>query len=366
MSFSVRCWTRCDSLRKFIRCWSSRADVRIITYNVLNPLLCNPDRFPRCDPQHLEEDVRWHRVWSKLAGELESTRPAVICLQEVNESWAARLHTHFQKRGWYFAYSLTPHTKFLPMGVAIAWNHDLELEELIFRPPSAEVMLPQISDSWGKWLLRRLTGSRFGRGSAARLPWAHASSVMNRFIAARFGDRTRGKSFVVATYHMPCLFGADVQRKAKAIHCAIFRNAVDRFAGDLDFVLAADFNTKPSDAELLVVQDGVLMDEIRPESFEGLSLERWLDKSRKLRSAYFDVLGREPAFTNNAWMDGFGEPFQETIDYIFVSDGFSVDAVRPLPEEGDVSYPTAVEPSDHVLLAADLTLSGGEHRPLST
>ena len=85
--------------------------------------------------------------------------------------------------------------------------------------------------------------------------------------------------------------------------------------------------------------------------------------------------GAEPELTTKATQDADGAmgkpsrpfPFVDTIDYIFTNDGdgraaaWAVKAVGSLPSKAEAaaiceSYPTADEPSDHLLLWADLSL----------
>ena len=109
-----------------------------------------------------------------------------------------------------------------------------------------------------------------------------------------------------------------------------------------------------------------------------------------LTSAYASALGQEPEFTNfamTAWQSP-GDPFVGTLDYIFLSAGWKtkevshprvtrvastchalshrihvpapVPQVKPLPSLQHTlplkSYPCATEPSDHLLIWADLEL----------
>ena len=81
---------------------------------------------------------------------------------------------------------------------------------------------------------------------------------------------------------------------------------------------------------------------------------------RPLRSAYAEARGAEPDFTNYAltahMRDG---PFIGTLDYIWLAgDALAAERADALPHRSVVAgpYPTADEPSDHVLLAADLRL----------
>lgn len=72
-------------------------------------------------------------------------------------------------------------------------------------------------------------------------------------------------------------------------------------------------------------------------------------------------IGREPTFTNFAWSQfNTDEPFVGTLDYIFISDEWQVKGAKPIDETfiaTDSGFPSKLEPSDHVLVAADLQLS---------
>lgn len=341
--------------------------LRVVTYNVLSPPLCYVQHFPHCQPEDLDEEKRWTRVLAKLE-QISSadSLPTVICLQEVTERWAARFHSHFQRRGWHFVFALTPLTVAQPMGVALAWpNSALELDDLLILQLGAEVQIPKPPEqSWLRWILSVVTFGRLNRSLPELEPWAVAAKKQNRLLAARLFHRPTGRGFTVATYHMPCLFEKPVQRQAKAIHSAILRSSALRFAAGCDLILAGDFNTKPQDSELSLVQAGVMetSDEAYPPDAGDLSLASLLPcHGTALRSAYAQALGGEPSFTNYAWPEIRAEPFRETLDYIFVTERVLVVGVQDLPKTmlGEPVFPTAEEPSDHVLLAADLCL--GSH-----
>ena len=78
----------------------------------------------------------------------------------------------------------------------------------------------------------------------------------------------------------------------------------------------------------------------------------------RLRSAYQVANGQEPEFTNHAWTNGMSEPFTDTLDYIWISDHWDVESVMDLPKRESLmnikSYPTESEPSDHVMIGANL------------
>lgn len=102
-------------------------------------------------------------------------------------------------------------------------------------------------------------------------------------------------------------------------------------------------------------------DEVRPQCVDGLSITNWAPEigsaaRHPLRSAYAEFLGREVDFTNYTWINDEPEAFMETLDYVLVSRGTRVLNVRLLPQvyKGDPVFPNSKEPSDHVMLAANL------------
>lgn len=78
-----------------------------------------------------------------------------------------------------------------------------------------------------------------------------------------------------------------------------------------------------------------------------------------MKSAYKERKGEEPKFTNWAQTEGATEAFKDTLDYIFTSSEWKVSDVKPMPLEDEVNgpCPRENEPSDHMLLNAQLFLS---------
>ena len=76
----------------------------------------------------------------------------------------------------------------------------------------------------------------------------------------------------------------------------------------------------------------------------------------------YSKTGAEPELTNFARTAHQAEVFAATLDYIWLSRGqWRVREVRPLPSRAEVelenaSFPSASEPSDHLLISAELEL----------
>lgn len=104
---------------------------------------------------------------------------------------------------------------------------------------------------------------------------------------------------------------------------------------------------------LLTTGDMPVGDPARPINEPG---DQWSPKVTPMRSAYKEWHGQEPAFTNWAQVKQ-EEPFKDTLDYIFLSPQWTVLGTGPLPNESiSGPFPTEHEPSDHLLISADLSL----------
>lgn len=133
------------------------------------------------------------------------------------------------------------------------------------------------------------------------------------------------------------------------------------------YILAGDFNMKPDSGPYRLCTTGVidptdqaLCYPTPPAHDPNHTWQPTLLES--VRSAYASAANshyKEPDFTNHARARE-DEPFIDTLDYIFVSShGITVDSVLPLPHRDDVEgpFPNESEPSDHILIAANLDVS---------
>lgn len=203
-----------------------------------------------------------------------------------------------------------------------------------------------------------LFGPRRPNRLAKREPWDHARGRHNRFIFARLRSRTNGAKICVATYHMPCIFWSP---PVMMIHSALVVRTFQRLCGDDLGVLAGDFNIKPEDSSYEMIVTG----EIDPnhEHFpsatpDGSPPEKWFPVPlAPMKSAYREVLGEEPDFTNYAKVENH-PTFIETLDYLFCTPDVEIVDVIRLPKRDAMQgpLPDATEPSDHVMIGATLRL----------
>lgn len=185
-------------------------------------------------------------------------------------------------------------------------------------------------------------------------PWAFSRGRFNAMVYVKLRDRETRGELGVACYHMPCAFWAP---SVMTIHAALAAQRVTALAkADVPFVLAGDWNFMPSSPQYKIMTQGGEVAAGDAAAPVAPPHEPWLARVEvPLASAYAAVHGAEPEFTNHAQV-GDQQPFVECLDYIFVSPAVRVLQADALPAKLDVSgpYPTELEPSDHVLLAATI------------
>lgn len=341
--------------------------VRVFQYNILSASLAPPDHFPKNRPEDLDGPTRLEKVKGILAEEIKGN--AIIALQEVCLSWSGPLQVFFAARGYHFHSSLygAKHSDF--MGVALAWPSgsyecvNINVCCLADTKPTPWVKAPKPAvpevTCW-TGMLEKLGLRRAAPAEAPPFnPWVEAGKKQNRLMLARLRPHG-GHSFVVSTYHMPCLFGSVPKVQVMNIHLALALQSLNAMANGEPAILLGDFNFKPNDSPYKLVTTGYLPAS-EPELPVPPAGDTWtvVPLPMRMRSAYQVANGSEPEFTNfaiPAWDGVPSDPFIETLDYIFISDHWKVQSVLPLPKLDGFPgpCPNEAEPSDHLALGATL------------
>jgi 2',5'-phosphodiesterase len=394
---------------------TSQQSVRITTYNVLSSHLAEPDYFRNCTPAFLDANYRLKALKTKL--NVECDKGAIICLQEVSISWLGPLHTFFRAKDYVVVSTQYGNVMNNFMGVAIAIpvsKYDIIDADVTRVADKIDIDIPQdesrkgnnnfskgghnrsnsrgvgnaLRELWraifgGSGQNKRHSNGRAGNGnsnSEMKLSsedekimayWRDAENRKNQMICVRLQSQISSESqsgsglnsFCIGTYHMPCAFR---KPPMMMIHCALSAHHLHEFAQGDPYVFAGDFNIKPQGAmyNLLTLGKVVENDETLPKSPPGYNMPYNHNtillplRSPPMRSAYAVHDGCEPDFTNYAQVRG-ENPFIDTLDYIFVSDEWKIKSVLPLPNRDAMSGPLPLEnePSDHIMLSADLELN---------
>lgn len=295
--------------------------------------------------------------------DVEVAKDAIICLQEVSLTCAGVLHSYFASKGYHFVTGLYGNKFNGYMGVGVAVPLDkYSIEGVdITRVADTKKMIRKPQDYSviklaRRFLLDPLLGliRSLGLFRPAFKPFDDAMKRMNQMVTLKVTPKNKpadqSSSFVVGTYHMPCMFQYPA---VMMIHCALSAQHIQRYAGGLPYVFTGDFNIKPKDPMYRLLTQGTIDAEepARPINEPG---DQWSPLVQPMRSAYVEKNGNEPPFTNWAKVKD-DPPFIDTLDYLFLSPEWRVAAVEPLPEvQGP--FPTESEPSDHLLISATLEL----------
>lgn len=339
--------------------------VNVVQYNILAQTLTEGIEVE--DPVCVEEAPRFEKIKDKLLQQmnLEEGGGAILCLQEVSYSAAGPFHCFFNQHDYYVAWCPygSPFNNY--MGVMIAFPSarysllSMDFKCLADQISSAVNNQDESSSSNNSSNGGNDDGSGNRRMSMLEgSTWILAANRRNAMLSVKLGIKGTDRSFLVATYHMPCAFRTPLVMN---IHASLLLNHLstltNRFVDPL--ILCIDGNFVPfSDCHNAFVH-GVTnqFDSLGNKELVSLVLKDYnlVDpKDRSLFSVYWKANGKEPLFTNRSKNP---EDFTGTLDYIFVNWGkWNVERVLPLPEVATKFYPSIEEPSDHLLLMAELTL----------
>lgn len=324
--------------------------LRVVSYNVLSSHLASPSHFSTLDPTHLEASTRLEKILTKLQGEVDRSAD-VFCLQEVSYDWAGKFHAWFARRNYHVIAGNYGRPFNGYMGVLTAISNKLALQDVDItrvsdtydwpEPPTKSLM----STAWES--LKSLVGKETPESH-----WSIAKRRFNVLITVKL-ETKGGNSVYIGNYHMPCCYYAP---KVMTMHADMVLAHLQTLADGSPYVLAGDFNVKPSESVYRFLTTGKIDAD---DPCYPTPTESWTPTIREAAvSAYKVANGNDPDFTNYARV-GENDPFVDVLDYIFVSPKVTVKSVLQLPHRDDTDgpFPSATEPSDHILIAADLQVS---------
>jgi mRNA deadenylase 3'-5' endonuclease subunit Ccr4 len=323
--------------------------VRVVSYNILVPKLAEkPGFYYLCDPQYLDMNYRWNLIQSMLKGEILNNKNTIICLQELSRTMLPKLKLFFHRLNYTLYYKLYGEHYNDYMGVGIAIPRSITLVSLSIIN-IADRIRSFLYDKQGNVvnLIHQLwKDSRNEHKKTSSDPWDAAMTKRNELVCLQvIVDQT---PLCIGTYHMPMMFKMpDVM----IIHASIVKDIMLELAAGKNVILTGDFNTKPSDEYYHVITQKRFIRNCLPKSRNYL-ISYQPNAKQVLKSAYKEMNGVEPAFTNFSATSN--QPaFSGTLDYIFFNGRLMVEKVLPLPNnpKGN-SYPDAKHPSDHLMIAA--------------
>jgi len=325
--------------------------VNVVQYNILAPSLT--EGLIVESQECFDSDLRLGKIKNKLLQHMNREEGAVICLQEVCHTFSGRLHAFFFERRYFVTWCPYGSSFSNYMGVMIAFP--MARFSLLSMDVSclADQILPFVEQALNDPEEVPLHQSGFEQSM-----WVQAAQRKNAMLSLRLAINGTNRTFVVATYHMPCAFRTP---PVMLIHCALALNHLSKLSVGFTepLIFCTDGNFKPFSECHSAIVEGFTnqLDVLSSRDLKSrllIEYEKVFPEKRALYSAYWKALGKEPVFTNRSKCP---EEFTDTLDYIFLNWGsWNVDRVLPLPEEPGKYLPSIEEPSDHLLLMAELSM----------
>lgn len=253
------------------------AKVKVTTYNVLSSHLAAPSWFQACNPEYLAPKYRFESLKKKLDEECESN--AVICLQEVSHTWAGPLHSLFAKTGYHVINALYGNRMNNYMGVTLAVpldKYDI-LDVNIQKVSDTKIMPRKPKLTYFQEVLQQVQSFFVKLAILFKLyrppfdVWDNVLYRHNQMVCARLQDKESGKSFVVGTYHMPCMFDKPA---VMVTHTSLSAKHILRYAEQVSadessgervvdpVIFCGDYNFKPGSAEYELITKGQLDEKV--------------------------------------------------------------------------------------------------------
>lgn len=199
---------------------STPTKLTVATFNILASMLAKPKWFTATLPEHLAYEYRRERVWDELYA-LLSNGNDIIALQEVCNQYEAFLRPRIEQMGFKFIHLKGNRENCGFMGVGLIYNP--------FRFGLVRLLTTTNSETLSKMSLVENE-----KGDVA-----YAKERDSPVIYAVFAEKTSGKQFAVASFHMPCEF---MRPFVMALHAYGYLKALLEFAGSLPAIALADWN----------------------------------------------------------------------------------------------------------------------------
>eukprot|EP00449_Zooxanthella_nutricula_P045083 CAMPEP_0198610030 /NCGR_PEP_ID=MMETSP1462-20131121/156692_1 /TAXON_ID=1333877 /ORGANISM="Brandtodinium nutriculum, Strain RCC3387" /LENGTH=335 /DNA_ID=CAMNT_0044341837 /DNA_START=80 /DNA_END=1088 /DNA_ORIENTATION=+ len=159
--------------------------------------------------------------------------------------------------------------------------------------------------------------------------------------------KSTSQLLTVATCELPPIYRPKrdpVRPIAQEIHMSLVLDTLQNISAELPAILMGDFSLSPRSPAYALAADG------NEHAAKRLgALVEGLPPTRRMRSAYFECFGAEPAFTIS-WKN-----IAVTSDYIWMGDGVAAQECLRLPDRAvEWPLPNELEGSDHVPVVAML------------
>jgi mRNA deadenylase 3'-5' endonuclease subunit Ccr4 len=351
---------------------TSNTGIRLVTYNILSPKLCNSKAYTTVDPDVVNNnDARKERIMKKLREAMETND--IICLQEMSISWSGDFQLMFENVGWTYTFFGHGHVKNGYMGNVMAINQtyssNIVVKDIAIAVPSnfikeypKDTPPPTIS-TWNYMKSFIVTPAPVKK----YIPfWGGIKTRRNAVIMTTIAIKGSKEEIIVANYHSPCVFGSRQAEIQMCIFAQLLLSTVYAYAHGREVIIAGDFNIKPDDPAYNLIENGCMdpkdyndlpdatSDEMRLTLVPVSRIEMKSIYRLRFPQTYGDV--EDQFYTCCSQL--FDNEFVGVLDHIFVSKGLRSTHMST-PTLSCEHQPNRSEPSDHVMLSCIIDKTTG-------
>jgi len=328
-----------DNARKFKHIFKSKNGIRIITYNILAPIVTKYHKKHKVSC--MNNCIKWKYRFNLIKREVLSYNPDIINFQEAQTSVVYNdILPYFYNKGYQGYYTPADGKKQRKnedqrnnFGVMILFKIDR------FYPLKFGMIdYPNLARIFVKESFYNRIDKRF------------SSCVL------KLKDKKSDKEFFILSVHLESSTSFTDIKNLQAYIIMKYINKISE-GNKFPVIVAGDFNSEPTSSVYIGLTTGKSMNKFDNEysNYEGPFVNT-PDKFTEypLKSCYKEIYGKEPLYTN------FKIDFKDTLDYIFVNSKVrtlgSLEEIDKSFNKNNKSIPNNNFPSDHFLQAADIEL----------
>lgn len=336
--------------------------VKVITYNLLSPKLCNQSDFLNyVNPEDLEPTTRKTRTITLLESFFAHSPQPIICLQEISADWKGTLELLFAKHDYSFfniSYGI------LGVGIAIP-NQSISVTNVeyihigeLIKTNTPRLIWRTEEEYREAERDRKIREDNLTFLEKVSLIVKEYTALIPEYIrvieetineakwrknyAIRVTLEASEKQFIVYNYHMPCTFKKPI---IQFLHLSVFKRLILQHHM-IPTIFAGDFNITPSSDEYNFFTGAPVPESktvyLPKEDQEDISYQAFKMTTTTSQTTEFTCHSETK----------FGGYFKDTLDYIFVSNAKIKMSGALL--ETDEKMPNSICPSDHFPIYASI------------
>lgn len=325
--------------------------MKVITFNILTPYLCNSTDYIDYNPEHLDNMQRKTKIVSLLNEWISWEDQPIISLQEIPFSWKGDIERVLYSKNYRFFGMNYGNKKngIFGVGICIPDKFKICKAEYILvgdhltTNEAESIYFWESQNKQPHSLLENILSFITQESHINQINdiLKEAKDRMNFLTRVLIQDEHDKKCFIYS-YHMPCTFKKPI---IQILHADALKKLISEHP-NIPTILAADMNIKPDSSCYRYITKSDINQE------DKIYLDWNTHSILQLQSSYKEINGEEPPFTCYC-NTKYGGDFKDTLDYIFTSKNLKILESERLILTA-TKMPNEVCPSDHIPICSTI------------